>query len=316
MLFMNDTYLVTGGAGFIGSHFVEEILTGSFASKVVIVDNLSMGVRSNIPSDSRIQFIEGDVSDPSLIKRLFSENHFDYVAHFAAIANVQDSIDNPVLTHKVNFDATLTLLEAARMQGSLKRFVFASSAAVYGDNPNLPCRETDAVNPISPYGIDKYSSERYVVNFAKLYGIPTTAFRFFNIYGPRQNPDSPYSGVISIFADRFKNIQPDLKIFGDGNQTRDFVYVKDLIRIIISSFTNDRAVGDVFNICTSKSTSLNALIHAFEIITNKKATVSYYEPRDGDIRDSVGSNEKIVSNGFISSFTSLEMGLSELIKSL
>lgn len=309
-------YLITGGAGFIGSHFCEEILRKEQTARITVIDNLSTGLRENLPADDSINFIQADVTDQALLDKIFADNSFDYIIHLAAIASVQDSIIDPVATHRVNFDSTLSLLELARKHKNLRRFVFASSAAVYGDKPSFPCNISDAVNPLTPYGVDKYASERYVVNSSKLFNLPATAFRFFNIYGPRQNPSSPYSGVVSIFAERFKNEQPQLKIFGDGEQTRDFVYVKDLVEIVLASFANDMSIGKVFNVCTGKETSLSDVVGVFEKISGKKAGVTYCERRAGDIVRSVGNNAEIVNAGFINSFTDIKSGLTELWRSL
>ncbi len=309
-------YLITGGAGFIGSHFCEEILRKEQTARITVIDNLSTGLRENLPADDSISFVQADVCDQTLLEKLFSKNSFDYIIHLAAIASVQDSIIDPVATHRVNFDSTLSLLELARKQKCLRRFVFASSAAVYGDKPSFPCNISDAVNPLTPYGVDKYASERYVVNSSKLFNVPATAFRFFNIYGPRQNPSSPYSGVVSIFADRFKSEKPQLKIFGDGEQTRDFVFVKDLVKIVLASLNNDASTACVYNICTGKETSLNDVVRAFEQISGKKAEVTFCERRAGDIVRSVGNSADIVNAGFINDFTGINSGLSELWRSL
>jgi UDP-glucose 4-epimerase len=309
-------YLITGGAGFIGSHFLESILDNTETEKVVVFDNLSTGKTENIPNDKRIEFVKGDVGDNDAIERIFKNNKFDYIIHLAAIASVQDSIDHPVLAHKVNFDATLTLLECARKQGGVKRFVFASSAAVYGDKPDLPCRESSMVNPISPYGIDKYASERFVVSYTQLFGVPSTAFRFFNVYGPRQNPSSSYSGVISIFADRILHQGGTIVIFGDGEQTRDFVFVKDLVSVIQFAIQTEKAIGEVYNIGTGKQTSLNELAGVCSDVSGKNISIEYKESRIGDIKHSVSDISKLRATGYDASFSDISIGLKELFKSL
>jgi len=309
-------YLITGGAGFIGSHFVEDILKDDSSAKIVVLDNLSMGRMDNIPNDDRVEFVKGDVSDLDILNDVFKRYDYDYIIHLAAIASVPDSIDDPVRTHRINFDSTLNIIEHARKQKNLKRMIFASSAAVYGDNPELPCVETAAVNPITPYGVDKYASERYVLNASRLFNVPSTAFRFFNVYGPRQNPSSPYSGVISIFADRILNGNGKIRIFGDGEQTRDFVFVKDLVSIIRYSMNSPEAVGEVFNIGTGKCTSLNQLAAVCSKVISKPVSIEYAEPRSGDIRHSVSDISKLRSIGFRAEFTELENGLKQLINSL
>ncbi len=309
--------LITGGAGFIGSHLAEELINKKdFTGKIVIIDNLSTGKLENLPKSNQLEFIEMDITDADRIDELFRKYSFDYIFHLAAIASVQDSIINPINTHKVNFDATLYLLEKARGQKNLKHFIFASSAAVYGDDPSLPCREDNPVNPISPYGVDKYASERYVINHCRLYGTPATVFRFFNIFGPRQNPTSPYSGVISIFAEAFKQSKPNITIFGDGKQTRDFVYVKDLVKIILNSLNSDKIIGEVYNIGTGRETYLKLIVEHLEEITGKKAKINYKSERQGDIKRSVADKNKIISDKIIDRFISVKEGLRQLMDSI
>lgn len=311
-----ETYLITGGAGFIGSHFVEDILVNIEDCRIVIIDDLSMGLKDNLPDNANIEFIQADISDQSVLRDVFSQNSFDYIIHLAAIASVQDSIIDPVKTHEVNFNSTMNIIEYARKQKNLKRLVFSSSAAVYGENPSLPCSESGVVCPITPYGVDKYASERYVVNAAKLFGVKSTAFRFFNVYGPRQNPTSPYSGVISIFAERFKSENTQITVFGDGEQTRDFIYVKDLVTIVINSFKSEASIGKTYNICTGIETSLNDVIRIFGDITNKRASINYEAPRAGDIRRSVGDNSFLLESGLIERFTPVCEGLKRLFESI
>ncbi len=309
-------YLITGGAGFIGSHFVETIINNDKESEIVILDDLSMGLEANVPVDGRVKFVKGDVSDTRKLEEIFSGVDFDYIIHLAAIASVQESINNPVRTHNVNFDAVLNIIQYARKQKNLKRMVFASSAAVYGDEPDLPCSESSAVNPITPYGVDKYAAERYVVNSAELFNVKTTAFRFFNVYGPRQNPSSPYSGVISIFADKFRNNGKEIIVFGDGEQTRDFIFVKDLVSIILKSFETEEAIGKTFNVCTGIESSLNEIIDLLSDISGKKIPVVNKDDRPGDIRRSVGDNQRIKRAGFVDSFTPVRVGLKQLFESI
>lgn len=309
-------FLITGGAGFIGSNLIEELLRLNTTAKVVILDNFSTGKKENIPQDDRIAIIEGDVSDFSIINNLFYTYHFDYIFHLAAVSNVQDSIMDPVVTHKINFDSTLLLLEKTRKINDFKRFIFASSAAVYGNKPKIPCSEKSAVNPISPYGIDKYASERYVINYCKLYGIPTTAFRFFNIYGPRQNPSSPYSGVISIFAQEFQKSSPQISIYGDGKQTRDFVFIKDLVEILLNSLQYKETVGECINVCTGIETSINNVIDIFSNLSKKQPKILYKDQRIGDIKSSVGNNEKIINYNLKNEFIHIDVGLSKYFLTL
>src|SRR3990167_2824984 len=185
--------LVTGGAGFIGSHLVEKLRASG--DRVRVVDDLSTGKRDNLPHHDALEFIQGDIRDAELVNRCVAE--MDAVVHLAAVASVQASIDDPVRTHQVNFDGTLNLLEAAHHAG-VKRFIYACSAAVYGDAASVPVPENVALNPLSPYAVDKLTGEYYLLHYHRKLGLAATSFRFFNIYGPRQDPSSPYSGVISI----------------------------------------------------------------------------------------------------------------------
>ncbi len=202
--------LITGGAGFIGSHLTDHLLAAG--SEVVVLDNLATGKRENLPvSAPGLKFVADDIRSLDTARRCM--RGVDAVVHLAAVASVQASIDDPIATHQTNFDGTLNLLEAARVQG-VKRFLYASSAAVYGDTTELPVRETSRLQPLSPYAADKLAGEHYLFYYFKKHGLATTAFRFFNIYGPRQDPSSPYSGVISIFVDRVMAGGP-ITVFGD-----------------------------------------------------------------------------------------------------
>ena len=209
--------LITGGAGFIGSSLANELLP---QNKITVIDNLSMGDFNNLHETSNLTKILGDVTDKNLLVKVLEENDFDYIFHLAAIASVADSVARPYETHQVNFDSTMTLLEILRQnKKSLKRFVFSSSAAVYGDEPTLPKQEEGTIRPLTPYAIDKFASEKMTMIYNNLYDVPTSATRFFNVYGPNQNPNSPYSGFISILVDRLRE-NTELTIFGDGEQSR------------------------------------------------------------------------------------------------
>lgn len=305
-----ETVLVTGGAGFIGSHLVDALLLEGY--EVVVVDDLSTGTLANLPLDEAgLTVYERSVTDREFIRELFQNCSFNYIFHYAAIASVQRSIEEPVLAHRVNFDSTLYLLEEARKQPELKRFLFASSAAVYGNRPQLPCREDAVVNPISPYGVDKYASERYVLNASALYGVPGTAMRFFNVYGPRQNPASPYSGVLSIFIEAFRSSKrPMLTIYGDGSQTRDFIYVKDVVKANLLLMHEERAIGQVFNVGTGRESTLLEVVGVLEEVFGKKAKIEYKSERKGDVRRSFADISKIEGLVFKQVYT-IEMGLRE-----
>lgn len=297
--------LVTGGAGFIGSHIVEELLNKN--EQVVVIDNFSMGSMDNLPKDDRLTVVEGDISSKETIENLFQQHQFKKIFHLGAIASVAASVEDPLHTHQTNLEATLYLLEEARKQGGLERFVFASSAAVYGDEPTLPKKETSTIRPLTPYAIDKFASEQYVLAYSRLYDIPTSAVRFFNVFGNRQNPSSPYSGVVSILTDKFKqlvnNEETNFTLYGDGEQTRDFIYVKDVVQANLLVSESREAIGKVFNVGTGESTSLNELIGMYEEITNTRLPIKQLEERSGDIKESYSDISELKSLGFEPKFS-------------
>ncbi|RUM87190.1 MAG: epimerase [Thermovibrio sp.] len=299
--------LVTGGAGFIGSHLVEELLQKG--RKVVVLDDLSTGKRENLPDSEKLEFIEGSITDRELLRELFSKYKFKSVFHLAAIPSVDLSVKEPLKTHSVNCDGTLYLLEESKRVG-VERFIFASSAAVYGNRPELPKREDHPVEPLTPYGVDKYSSERFVVNSYSLYGLKTTALRFFNVYGERQDPHSPYAGVISIFIDRFIRFQrgEDVKIeiFGNGKQTRDFIYVKDVVASLLTCESSEVFLGKVINVGTGKEVSLLELIDILRKITGVFPPIVFRPKRKGDIERSYADVTNLARCGYIPKFSLFE----------
>lgn len=301
--------LVTGGAGFIGSHVVEELLAQGFS--VVVLDDLSVGILGNLPAETKLlRIIVGSILDADTVRKAIEG--CDAVIHLAAIASVQASVENPVLTHQVNFDGTLLLLENARKAG-VKHFLFASSAAVYGNAAEGAVSESVPASPLTPYAIDKLAGEYYLKYYHRTFGLGFTAFRFFNVYGPRQNPASPYSGVISIFASNSIAGRP-LRIFGNGMQTRDFVYVKDVAHILVSTITNQAMFGKVINIGTSKSTSLRGIIENLSIILNKSIEVEYESARPGDIKHSLADITLLRSSSCEVPSTSILDGLIATIR--
>ena len=285
--------LITGGAGFIGSNLAHALVK---ENEVVVVDDLSMGKKENI-SDIDVKFYEHDVCDSSFMHQLLTEEKFDYIYYLAAVSSVADSVIRPIDTHLVNQESVLDTLEYIRQNNlSIKKFLFTSSAAVYGNYPDFPKKEDGRVQPLTPYAIDKYASERFTVDYNKLYGIPTVAVRFFNVFGPRQNPDSPYSGVLSIITKCLKDDQ-DFLLYGDGKQTRDFIYVEDVVNALIKVSKLD-INSDVYNIANGKETSLIEMIRTYESISGKKLKIVRKAERNGDITRSVADTSKLRSIGF------------------
>lgn len=292
--------LVTGGAGFIGSTLANDLISNG--NKVWVLDDLSMGKWSNLEGSNQLFKIEGSVTDKELVRKIFSENDFEYIFHLAAIASVADSVARPIETHEVNFESTFFMLNLLREnKKSLRRFTFSSSAAIYGDEPTLPKQEESIIRPLTPYAVDKYASERMVALYNNLYGVPTSMTRFFNVFGPNQNPASPYSGFISILVDRLKN-EKELTVFGDGEQSRDFVYIEDVIQALLLIATSEKSLGEVYNVGTGKKSTLNDLINFSQEITGKKLSVSYGEAREGDIKHSLSDVTKLKSIGYSPQF--------------
>jgi UDP-glucose 4-epimerase len=274
-------YLVTGGAGFIGSHLCDALVARG--DVVRVLDNLSTGRRSNLPATATL--IEGDVADPKVVATAM--DGVDGCFHLAAIASVERGITDWLGTHNANITGTITVFDAIRRQGSKVPVVYASSAAVYGDALTVPIAETDACTPLSAYGADKYACELHARVASHVHGIPTTGLRFFNVYGPRQDPKSPYSGVISIFCERIAAGQP-IKIFGDGRQTRDFIYVADVVAALLAGMGLRSADSPVFNVCTGLPTSIEAIARLIADLTGKNLNADTAPPRAGEIRHSLG----------------------------
>jgi len=302
--------LVTGGAGFIGSHLVEKLL--ATGERVRVVDDLSTGKRDNLPRHDALEFIEGDIRDAKLVNHCVAE--MDAVVHLAAVASVQASIDNPIRTHQVNFDGTLNLLEAAR-SARVGRFLYACSAAVYGDTASIPVSEQTPPNPLSPYAVDKLTGEYYLLHYYRKYRLAATSFRFFNIYGPRQDPSSPYSGVISIFVDRLQRNQP-VTVYGDGSQTRDFVYVADLAELLARAAHGPEGVGGIFNVGTGKRHSLLQLLDQLEKLSGKKIARHHEASRLGDIEHSCADVSRLKQVFGTAPAEPFERGLKKLLASL
>jgi UDP-glucose 4-epimerase len=271
------TYLITGGAGFIGSHLAEALVAQGHA--VRILDNFRTGRRSNLAGiRGKVEILKGDVRDRRAVQA--AVRGADYILHHAALVSVAESIANPEETLDVNLNGTLNLLEAARKTKN-RRVVLASSCAVYGAGP-VPAREDQAPIPISPYAVSKLAAESLAVSYHLSYGLPVTCLRYFNVYGPRQDPGSPYSGVIAVFASRAASGGP-ATIYGDGRQTRDFIYVADVVQANLLACASDRALGQVLNIGTGRGRSLLDLRSELAALRGSPLAVHYAEARPGDI---------------------------------
>ncbi|HUI29494.1 MAG TPA: SDR family oxidoreductase [Candidatus Acidoferrales bacterium] len=275
-------YLVTGGAGFIGSHIVDKLLEKG--NKVRVLDNFSTGRKENLAySLDKVELIEGDVRDYQVVRE--AAEGIDVVLHQAAISSVVKSVDDPVTTNAVNVDGTVNILQASR-DASVKRVVYASSASVYGNNPDVPKRETMMPSPESPYAVSKLTGEYYCKVFSSLFGLHTVCLRYFNVFGERQDPSSEYSGVISRFISALLSDR-NPTIYGDGEQSRDFVYVRNVVDANILAGTIDCRPGPVLNVGCSARTTLNQLVKELNSIIGKNLTPIYQPPRAGDVRNSL-----------------------------
>jgi len=278
---MARSCLVTGGAGFIGSHLAEELVRRG--CNVRILDNFSTGKRENLASfRASIELVEGDIRDLGTCRA--AVRGVDYVFHEAALASVPLSVEDPFQTNDINVGGTLNMLWAAK-EGGVKRLVFASSTSIYGDNPDLPKREEMSGVPLSPYALSKWVGEKYCQSFSQVYGIPTVGLRYFNVYGPRQDPKSQYAAAIPIFITRMlAGARP--VIYGDGEQTRDFVYVRDVVAANILAAETEGVSGRVFNIASGESYSVNALVRMINEVAGTSVEPEYAPERLGDIRHS------------------------------
>jgi len=285
------TVLVTGGAGFIGSHLVEALLADNFLVRVL--DNLSTGKRENLPHHPNVELIVGDVADPNVVQR--ATQHCQAVAHLAAVASVQASVDDPIGTHQSNLVATIQLCEAMRA-ANVSRIVFASSAAVYGNHGEGQAVDEDTPKaPLTPYAADKLASEYYLDFYRRQHGLDPVIFRFFNIYGPRQDRQHGLDPVISIFTERAQKGLP-ITVFGDGHQTRDFVFVQDLVAVLMQALKAPRATHQPMNVGWNQATSLNQLLQIIQRVLGHLPTVDYTTPRPGDIRHSRANNERLLTH--------------------
>jgi nucleoside-diphosphate-sugar epimerase len=273
-------YLVTGGAGFIGSHLAEELVRRGH--RVRVADSLITGKRSNLDHIPDVEFLEGDLADLDFAHRAVAGCQF--VLHEAAIPSVPRSVADPIASNRANVDALLNVLVAARDAG-VQRVQFAGSSSAYGNTPTLPKHEDMPSNPLSPYALQKVVGEQYLQMFTRLYGLETVSTRYFNVFGPRQDPTSPYSGVISVFATALlSNRSPT--IYGDGEQTRDFTYVANVVDGVLRACEAPGASGQIINVATGGRISLNALFEEMRAVIGGNVKPTYAEPRQGDVRDS------------------------------
>ena len=305
---------ITGGAGFIGSHLVEACLERGH--QVIVLDNLSTGKKENIPTGNpNLQFIPGDITDLQVVPQIADRNpDIDYVFHLAALVSVPQAMADPIRAHAINFDASLLLMETFRGR-ALKKFVFASSSAVYGDTTTVPVRETAPTQPISTYGADKLMAEHYLKIYNDSFKLPSIACRLFNVFGERQDPSSPYSGVISIFFEKARaskmGPQESLVIYGDGQQTRDFIYVKDVVNALIFLAESEAEQDRVFNLGYGQQTTVTELARKIIRLAGADCSLDFRAPRAGDIRNSAADSTKILATHF--NFTySLDEGLQRL----
>jgi nucleoside-diphosphate-sugar epimerase len=271
-------YMVTGGAGFIGLNIVEGLVKRG--DRVRVLDNLSTGYRENLSTFPDVELVVGDLRNAADVKKAVKGVHG--VFHEAALRSVPRSVDDPTSTDAVNVAGTLGLLMACREAG-VKRLVYASSSSVYGDDPTLPQRETQAPRPISPYAVSKLAAEHYCRVFARLYGVETVALRYFNVFGPRQNPESKYSAVIPRFLDL--SLQGEaLEIHGDGEQSRDFSYIDNVVQANLLAMDTEGVSGEAMNVACGDRHSLLEIVDAIADFQGKRPTVNHVAPRAGDVR--------------------------------
>lgn len=304
-----EKVLVTGGAGFIGSHSVDLLLENG--TPVRVLDNLSSGHRDNLPEQHPLlEFIEGDICDSDTVKAAMSG--ISHCLHLAAQVSVVASLEDPEFSAQSNIVGFINILDAARVAG-VNKLVYASSAAVYGDSTQLPLHEELPVKQLSPYGLEKQVNEYYADLYHRLYQFPSTGMRFFNVFGPRQDPKSPYAGVIALFADRLMANQA-LTIFGDGQQTRDFIYVRDVARTNVAALQLD--YQGVSNVATGQSSSLLDLVDVLSELTGNKVDIDFTSPRVGDIVHSLADTQRMNQTLKVTAETSLKEGLDALLTSL
>lgn len=273
-------YLVTGGAGFIGSHLTDELV--SRGHQVRVVDSFITGKRQNLAHVQGVELLEGDLADVGVARR--AVEGVEFVLHQAAIPSVPRSVEDPLTSHRANINAVLNVLLAAREAG-VRRVVYAGSSSAYGDTPTLPKVESMPPAPLSPYALQKLVGEQYCQLFTRLYGLETVTIRYFNVFGPRQDPSSPYSGVISLFITALSEGRAPT-IYGDGEQTRDFTYVANVVDGVLRACEAPGVAGDVLNVATGSRISINGLFRALRDLIGARVEPVYAPARAGDVRDS------------------------------
>lgn len=304
-----SVYLVTGGAGFIGSHIAEALM--SEGHEVRILDDLSTGNRRNLGAfEDRITLMVGDIRDPDTVARAMQGA--EYVIHQAALASVPRSIDDPSTTNAVNVQGTLNLLEAARDQ-SVKCFVYASSSSIYGDQETLPKLEEMIPEPKSPYAVSKLAGEHYCRAYSEIHGLPTVSLRYFNVFGPRQDPNSQYAAVIPIFVTSLLRGRPPT-VFGDGEQSRDFTYVENVVAANLLACKSGTTTGRVYNVACGERFTLNTVYERLENIAGTKIKPVYADPRVGDVRHSQASIEAIKGELGYAPTVGLDEGLARTVE--
>ena len=308
---MADRYLITGGAGFIGSHLVKHVLGAG--GNVRVVDNLSTGSAKRLSQiRESVQLVTGDLADNSVAAEVVKD--VDYVLHQAAVPSVQRSVVDPVGTHRSNVTATLNLLENSR-KARVRRFVYAASSSVYGDTEVLPKSEEMPANPLSPYALQKWVGERYCKLYHELYGLETVSLRYFNVFGPGQDPYSEYSAVIPKFSTKLLAKEP-ITVYGDGEQSRDFTYIDNVIQANLLALRAPNAPGEVCNIGCGQRVSLNQLIQILEELLEVRAQVTYAPAKPGDVRHSLADITKAIRVlGYVPE-TEIEEGLRRTVEAL
>lgn len=298
------TYLVTGGCGFIGSHLVDKLI--NLGHKIRVLDNLSTGFKKNIPPECEL--IIGDITDEKTIKA--SMEGVDGCFHLGAISSVQESNEHWLKAHKINLTGSINVFNAARKHKT--PVVYASSAAVYGDNADMPLNEKAELRPLTAYGADKLATELHARVASLVHGIPTTGLRLFNVYGPRQSLKSPYTGVVTSFLMNLTQHLP-LTIFGDGEQVRDFIYVDDVVEVMVKAMEHIDSVPSVYNVCTGESISINKLSKMMLSISRRNVDILRAKTQKGDIRVSIGDSKRCRQAYKLTRYTPLVDGLRKLI---